>query len=225
MPALVGPGNPYIAATQLLAQTAGTRMLALLGPTESVILADATADPRRVALDLVNEAEHGTDSTAILVTDSAPLAAGVAALVPEMLDRLPEDRAHFARTAIRDNGGIFLAASAEEAIDFVNAFAPEHLLIVTAEPQRTLERIAHAGEILLGPSTPFAAGNYAIGVPAALPTNRAAQAASGITVLSFLTASSVAMLDEAGLAKVRPVVEQLGTYEGFPAHVRAVAER
>jgi len=82
-----------------------------------------------------------------------------------------------------------------------------------------------AGEILLGPSTPFSAGNYAIGVPAALPTNQAARAASGITVLSFLKASSVAMLDEQGLAKVRPVVEQLGTYEGFPAHVLAVTGR
>lgn len=225
MPAVAGPGNPYVAATQLLAQRDGTRMMALLGPTEAVILADGTADPRRVALDLVSEAEHGADSAVLLVTDSAALAGAVAALVPGLLDRLPEDRARFARAAIAENGGIFTARSMDEALDFVNDYAPEHLLVVTADPQRTLERIAHAGEILLGPSTPFAAGNYALGVPAALPTNGAARAASGITALSFLKASSVAMLDETALARVRPVVERLGTYEGFPAHVRAVVER
>lgn len=225
MPALAGPGNPYVAATQLLAQAGGARMLALLGPTEAVILADETADPRRIALDLVSEAEHGADSAALLVTDSPALAAAVAERIPILLDRLPEDRAGFARAAITANGGIFAAASMEEAIAFVNDYAPEHLLVVTADPRRILERITHAGEILLGPSTPFAAANYAIGVPAALPTNGAARAASGITALSFLKASSVAMLDEAALGRLRPVVEQLGMYEGFPAHVRAVTDR
>ncbi|HEU5298579.1 MAG TPA: histidinol dehydrogenase [bacterium] len=225
MPALAGPGNPYVAATQLLAQAGGVRMLALLGPTEAVILADETADPRRVALDLVSEAEHGADSAALLVTDSPALAAAVAERIPILLDRLPEDRAGFARAAITANGGIFAAASMEEAIAFVNDYAPEHLLVVTVDPRRILERITHAGEILLGPSTPFAAANYAIGVPAALPTNGAARAASGITALSFLKASSVAMLDEAALGRLRPVVEQLGMYEGFPAHVRAVTDR
>ena len=225
MAAIAGPGNPYVAATQLLAQASGTRMLALLGPTEAVILADETADARRLALDLVSEAEHGTDSSAILITDSPRLGSEVAVFVPEALSRLPEERAGFARAAITNNGGIFVAASMDEAIDFVNEYAPEHLLVVTADPRRTLERIAHAGEILLGPFTPFSAANYAIGVPAALPTNQAARTASGISVLSFLKASSVVMLDEQGLRKVGPVVEQLGAYEGFPAHVRAVTER
>ncbi len=225
MPAIAGPGNPYVTATQLMAQAMGIRMLALLGPTEAVILADASADPRHLALDLLNEAEHGMDSAAVLITDSAAQARDVARLVTEYLARLPEDRRAFAEAATTEYGGIFVADSLDEAIAFVNMYAPEHLLIATAGPEETMTRITNAGEILLGPHTPFAAGNYAIGVPAALPTNQTAQVSSGITVLSFLKASSVASLDAEGLRAVRPVVEQLGAYEGFPAHVMAVTAR
>lgn len=223
--AIVGPGNPYVAATQLLAQSLGVRMLALLGPTEAVILADETADSRRLALDLINEAEHGADSAALLITDSVQLAHEVAGLLPEFLSRLPDARRRSAEGALTGYGGIFITGSMDEAVQYVNTYAPEHLLIATRDPRDTLGGIMHAGEILLGQHTPFSAGNYAIGVPAALPTNQAALSSSGITVLTFLKASSVAMLDAAGLAKVRPVVEQLGTYEGFPAHVLAVTER
>jgi len=225
VPAVVGPGNPYVVATQLSAQALGVRMLALLGPTEAVILADESADPRRLALDLVNEAEHGTDSAALLVTDSEAIAAEVINGVIACLERLPEERRRFARAAVTEYGGIVCAPSMEAAIDFVNAYAPEHLQIATREPQRTLVAIRNAGEVLLGQDTPFAAGNYAIGVPAALPTGGSARVGSGVTILSFLKVSSVAQLDQMGLRKVRPIVEQLGTYEGFPAHVMAVVDR
>ena len=225
VPAIVGPGNPYIVATQLMAQTLGVRMLAMLGPTEAMVLADGDADPRRLALDLLNEAEHGQDSAAILVTDSRTLAADVARVLPEYLARLPQDRQAFARAALTDYGGIVLAQSMDAAVDFVNQYAPEHLQIAVRDPQGVLARIRNAGEILLGQDTPFSAGNYAIGVPAALPTGGAARTGSGVTALSFLKSSSVASLDATGLATVRPVIEQLGTYEGFPAHVMAVVER
>ncbi len=225
VPAVVGPGNPYVVATQLLAQALGVRMLALLGPTEAVVLADEDADPERLALDLINEAEHGPDSAALLITDSEAVARAAAARVPDGLARLPEPRRRFAQTALSAYGGIFVADTMEEAVEFVNAYAPEHLQIATRHPREILAYITHAGEILLGQHTPFAAGNYAIGVPAALPTGRAARSSSGITVHSFLKASSVASLDAQGLARVRPVVEQLGTYEGFPAHVMAVTAR
>ena len=124
-----------------------------------------------------------------------------------------------------DYGGIVLAQSMDAAVDFVNQYAPEHLQIAVRDPQGVLARIRNAGEILLGQDTPFSAGNYAIGVPAALPTGGAARTGSGVTALSFLKSSSVASLDATGLATVRPVIEQLGTYEGFPAHVMAVVER
>lgn len=225
VPAIVGPGNPVVVATQLAAQVLGVRMLALLGPTEAVILADETSDPRRLALDLINEAEHGTDSAAVLVTDSRAVAQAVLDALEGWLGRLPEDRRKFAGGALTDYGGVVYAESMEEAIAFVNAYAPEHLQIATARPRETLARIRNAGEVLLGQDTPFSAGNYAIGVPAALPTGGSARSGSGVTVLSFLKYSSVAELDSIGLAKVRPVVEQLGTYEGFPAHVMAVVDR
>lgn len=225
VPAVVGPGNPYVVAAQMLAQLEGVRMLAQLGPTEAVVLADASADPRRVALDLLTEAEHGTDSAAILVTDSAAVARGVATLLPDLAGRLPEPRRTFAAAALTGGGGIVLAPSLDDAISFVNRYAPEHLQIAMRDAAEVAKQIHHAGEILLGQHTPFSAGNYAIGVPAALPTGGTAAVTSGVTVLSFLKMTSVAGLDAAGLAAVRPIIEALGEYEGFPGHVMAVTER
>lgn len=224
-PVIAGPGNPYVAATQLLAQASGVRMLSLLGPTEAVVLADAGADPKRLALDLINEAEHGADSAALLITDSEALARDVAGLVRDFLGHLPEERRRYAESALSVYGGILVADSMDDAIGFVNTYAPEHVQVATRNPHKTTERIVNAGEMLLGQDTPFSAANYALGIPAALPTNGAARYSSGITVLSFLKGSSIASLDEQGLAKVRPVIEQLGTYEGFPAHVMAVTAR
>lgn len=225
VPAIVGPGNPYVVAAQLVAQTRGVRMLALLGPTEAVVLADGSADPHRLALDLVNEAEHGTDSAVVLVTEDPALAEEVLSLLPRILARVPEPRRTFAEAALTDYGGLLVTDSMDEAIAFVNAYAPEHLQIATREPLGVLEQIQHAGEILIGQDTPFSAGNYAIGVPAALPTGGAARMTGGVSVLSFLKVSSVARLDATGLTKVRPIVERLGHYEGFPAHVLAVTDR
>jgi histidinol dehydrogenase len=223
--ALVGPGNPYVVAMQLLAQTRGVRVLGTFGPTESVVLADADADPDRVALDLLNEAEHGSDSAALLVTPSEELAQAVRARVLSLLERLPEPRRGYARAALTDLGGIFVVDGWEEAVAFVNLYAPEHVMVHARDPWTVAHRIRHAGEILLGPHTPFSAANYAIGVPAALPTGGGARRESGVTVLSYLKVTSVAELDPEGLEKVRPVVEHLGSYEGFPAHVMAVRDR
>jgi len=222
---LGGPGNPYVLAAQLALQGYGVRLLAALGPTESMILADGTADPHRLALDLLNEAEHGADSAAILVTDSAALVDEVQDVLPRYLTQLPEGRREFATAALQDCGGAVLARTFDEAVDFVNAYAPEHLQIATRDPAATLARIRHAAEVLLGQDTPFSAGNYAIGVPAALPTGGSARVGSGVTVLSYLKTTSVARLDPRGLAAVRPVVERLGRYENFPAHVLAVTAR
>lgn len=223
--AVVGPGNPYVVAMQLLVQTRGVRVLGTFGPTESVVLADADADPDLVALDLLNEAEHGSDSAALLVTPSEALAHAVRGRVLGLLDRLPEPRRGYARDALTDLGGIVVVGDWDEALAFVNLYAPEHVLVHARDPWAAAHRIRHAGEILLGPHTPFSAANYAIGVPAALPTGGGARRESGVTVLSYLKATSIAELDREGLEKLRPVVEHLGSYEGFPAHVMAVRDR
>lgn len=222
---LGGPGNPYVTAAQLAVQSRGVRLLSVLGPTESMILADESADADRLALDLLNEAEHGTDSAALLVTTSESVVDDVQERLPRYLAQLPERRRGFAEAAMREYGGAILARSMEEALAFVNLYAPEHLQIATRDPFGTLGAVRHAGEVLLGQDTPFSAGNYAIGVPAALPTSGFARVASGVTVMSYLKATSVASLDARGLAALRPVVERLGQYEDFPAHVLAVTAR
>ena len=222
---LGGPGNPYVTAAQIAVQSRGVRLLSILGPTESMILADETADADRVALDLLNEAEHGADSAALLVTTSEALVEEVQARLPRYLAQLPERRRAFAEAATRGYGGAVVARSMEEAVAFVNLYAPEHLQIATRDPFGTLGAVRNAGEVLVGQDTPFSAGNYAIGVPAALPTSGFARVASGVTVLSYLKATSIASLDARGLAAVRPVVERLGRYEDFPAHVLAVTAR
>ena len=222
---LGGPGNPYVTAAQIAVQSRGVRLLSVLGPTESMILADENADADRLALDLLNEAEHGADSAALLVTVSDALVGEVQERLPRYLAQLPERRRGFAEAAMRGRGGAVIAGSMEEALAFVNLYAPEHLQIATRDPLGTLARVRHAGEVLLGQDTPFSAGNYAIGVPAALPTSGFARITSGVTVWSYLKATSVASLDPRGLAAVRPVIERLGRYEDFPAHVLAVTAR
>lgn len=222
---IVGPGNPVIAAVQQASAAYGARPLVVLGPSESIVLADGTADPTRLVVDLLNEAEHGADSAAILLVTDAGLAARVAALLPQSLGRLPEPRRSYAARAIADLGGIFVARDLDEAVAWINRYAPEHLQLAVRDPLAVAARIQHAGEILLGQATPFAAANYAIGVPAALPTGGAAAAASGVTVLSFLKTTSLAGLTEDGLRAVADVAVRLGRYEGFPAHVQAIIAR
>ncbi|MGQ0548618.1 MAG: histidinol dehydrogenase [Armatimonadota bacterium] len=221
---IVGPGNPVIAAVQQAAAAYGARLLVTLGPSEAIILADGSADPERLAIDLLNEAEHGADSAAILVAVDASVAERTVVVLPRYLERLPEPRRSFARSALTDLGGVF-TADLDEAIAWINLYAPEHLQLAVADPMNVAGRIRHAGEILMGQTTPFAAANYAIGVPAALPTGGAAVAASGVTVLSFLKATSLAVLTAEGLRAVGPVAAVLGRYEGFPAHVQAITER
>ncbi|MGH2375308.1 MAG: histidinol dehydrogenase [bacterium] len=221
---IVGPGNPVIAAVQQAAAAYGARPLVTLGPSEAIILADGSADPDYLAIDLLNEAEHGADSAAILLATEAAVAERAVAVIPRYLERLPEPRRSFARSAVTDLGGVFVA-DLDEAIAWINLYAPEHLQLAVGDPMAVAARIRHAGEILIGQTTPFAAANYAIGVPAALPTGGAAAAASGVTVLSFLKATSIAALTAEGLRAVAPVAIALGRYEGFPAHVQAITER
>jgi len=222
---VVGPGNPVIAAVQLAAAAYGVRPLVILGPTESVILADDSAEPDRLALDLLNEAEHGTDSAAILLATSAALADAVAERLPGCLERLPEPRRTYATAAVTDLGGLFVVADLDEAIEWINRYAPEHLQLAVRDPWAVACRVRHAGEILVGQHTLFSVANYAIGVPAALPTGGAGFAASGVTVLSFLKTTSLASLSGEGLRTLAPVAVRLGEHEGFPAHVLAVTGR
>ena len=221
---ILGPGSLYVAAAKQ--ELRGQVDVGLpAGPSESIVLADAEADPKRAALDLIIEAEHGSDSSSYLVTPSRKLAEAVRKILPELLRQLPPQRAGFVREVLGGYGGIVITEDLEEALEFVNAYAPEHLQIACREPLDLLARIAHAGEILLGQNTPFSVANYAAGCNNVLPTGGWARTASPLSVRDFLKSSSVVYVTQAGLEGLRGPVTALARYEGFPAHALGIEGR
>lgn len=224
-----GPGPGGIGAAMFAAMMRGKRSVPGLGPSDCIVLADDSADPYVTACDLANEAEHGPDSSAVLVTTSARLARQTAGALRRVIAEAKPPRRDYLETVFgpQGRGAIVVAPDLEQACGFINGYAPEHLMIVLRRgtEQRALELIRHAGEILLGPGTPFAAANYAIGITAVLPTNRYARAYSGVTARDMMKISTVGRLDEAALQAVYPVIRELGTCEGLPAHVRAAEIR
>jgi histidinol dehydrogenase len=222
---IVGPGSPAVTAAQVLAQRFGTATQMLCGPSESLLIADDSADPWRLGLDLLNEAEHGTDSAATLVTDSEPLAAAVEAAVAEQIRDLPELRAVAARVALSDLGGVILVGSMDAALEVANAYAAEHVQIATRDPEATLRGLRYAGEALLGQDTPIGASSYTIGIPATLPTGGYARLNGGVTARTFLTSTSTARLTPDALAGLAEPTLALADHEGFPAHANAFRGR
>ena len=222
---VVGPGSPAVTVAQLLAAEHGVATNMLQGPSESLILADDSADADLLAVDLLTEAEHGADSAATLVTWSEALAAAVAAAVEPRLAALPQPQRDHAAAALSDLGGILVCRDEAEACAFANEYAVEHLQIATADPEATLARIDYAAEILIGQHTPMAAANFTIGVPNTLPSGGYAAVSSGVTARTFLATSSTAELSAAGLAAVGPAARVIAEYEDFPAHAQALRER
>src|SRR5712691_4820478 len=224
---ITSPGSGFVsAAKRLLYGTVDVGLPA--GPSESITLADADADPELVARDLLIEAEHGPDSSSLLVTDSRALAEAVMTLLPGKMAALPEWRQAFCRTvfeAPEGTGGIVLASSMREGVHFVNEYAPEHLEVQVREPFALLPELKNAGEILLGPHTPFCTGNYSVGTNAVLPTGGFAHTYSCTSVFDFLKRTGIAYLTREGYASLSDATRRLAEFEGFPAHANAVTER
>ena len=221
---VLGPGNAYVnAAKRYLYGIMDVGLPA--GPSEAIILADETADPRIVALDLLIEAEHGPDSASLLVTHVAELAAAVPPLVSELMEKLPQEKKDFAATVFQHNGGIVLTRSLSESISFVNEYAPEHLEVLAAEPFSLLPRIENAGEILLGPHTPITLANFLMGPNAILPTGSFARSYSGVSVHDFLKRSSFGSASPEGFARLKDAAAHFAETEGFAAHAMAVKLR
>ncbi len=221
---IIGPGSGYVtAAKRILYGDVDVGLPA--GPSESIILADESTDPKLAALDLLIEQEHGPDSTALLVTHSEALIKRVQSLLPGLIRKLPEKRRNFIKQGFSNFGGAVLTRSLKQSIDFVNLFAPEHLEVLTSEPFEALDGIKNAGEILLGPDTPITLGNFNLGIDAILPTGGFARSFSGVSVFDFLKRSSVGYVTPQGFRSLAPTAETLARYEGFPAHAMAVAER
>ncbi len=224
---ITGPGNPYVsAAKRLLYGTVDVGLPA--GPSESILLADESADPELVARDLLIEAEHGPDSSSLLVTTSRALIEAVQPLMEQKIAALPEPRQMFCRTGFESDkgtGGLLLASSTREAIDFVNDYAPEHLEVQVREPFALLPDLKNAGEILIGPYTPYCTGNYCVGTNAILPTGGFAHTFSCTSVFDFLKRTGLAYVTAEGYASVSETTRRLAQFEGFPAHANAVTER
>jgi len=224
---VMGPGSLPVTVAQLEIQRWGTATQMALGPTESLVIADETADSRRLAADLMIEAEHGTDSCTLFVTTSEALVGAVQSQLVEQIAVLPAERATAVRASLGVNGGCVIVNDLSEAARVANEFAPEHLQLVVAPARENevLDLIAHAGEILIGQDTPFSAANFLIGCPASLPTNGFARVTSGVTVEAFLKRTAVARADERALRRLAPSIVTLADVEGFPAHANALRLR
>jgi histidinol dehydrogenase len=222
---VVGPGSPAVTAAQVLAQLHGVGTNMLCGPSESLVLADDSADIVRLTADLLNEAEHGADSAALLVTDSLAVVEAVDAEMARQIAALPEPSASYARAALSEFGGAFLFDTIDEATAFAGEYAPEHMQIATRDPEATLAKLTYAGEVLLGQDSPVSAANFTIGVPATLPTGGFARINGGITARTFMTTASVASLTEDGLRSLATATLALADHEGFPAHANALRIR
>jgi histidinol dehydrogenase len=215
---IVGPGNIYVAAAKkLLAGEVGIDFIA--GPTEILIVA-AAGDPRAIAADMLAQAEHDTDASAILVTLSKRLATAVAREVDRQLADLPT--APTARVAIEKNSMIILVKSIERAMEISNRFAPEHLSIPDAS---LVKLVTSAGSVFVGPHSPEAAGDYASGPNHVLPTSGAARVRAGLSAADFVKVISVQELGATSLRKLAPAITTLARAEGLEAHARSVEVR
>jgi histidinol dehydrogenase len=219
---IVGPGNAYVAAAKRrVFGVVGIDMIA--GPSEVVILADASADPRFVAADLLAQAEHDEAAQSILITDDEGLARAVQAEVERQLATLP--RAKIAGASWRDNGAVILCPSLKAALPLIERLAPEHLEIMAGDAEALADRIANAGAIFLGPFTPEAIGDYVGGSNHVLPTGRSARFSSGLSVLDFMKRTSLLKCDPRALKALGPAAATLGKAEGLQAHARSVELR
>lgn len=219
---IVGPGNAYVAeAKRQVFGRVGIDSIA--GPSEVVILADASNDPRLVAIDLLAQAEHDESAQAILLTDDAGFADRVAAAVEAELASLP--RGAIAGESWRRHGAILVVRDWEEAFALTNRLAPEHLELMLPDPRAAMARVRHAGAAFLGRHCPEALGDYVAGPNHVLPTGRTARFASGLSVFDFVKRTTWIEAGEAGLAAIGPAAVALAEAEGLQAHGRSVALR
>ena len=219
---IVGPGNRYVtAAKQVVSDMVAIDKPA--GPSEILVLADGTADPKLIALDLISQAEHGEGGSYGLVTTSTALADEVDGALVEILSSLPNGEA--VGNLLAQGGFTYIAVSIDEAVEFANQYAPEHLEIHTDDPRGVAENVTSAGLVLLGRYSPVSATDYSMGVNHVLPTGGYGKVASGITVLDYLRTVSVVESSINGLAGVRGNVKALSEAEGLPNHSLAVEGR
>ncbi|GAA0644655.1 histidinol dehydrogenase [Salarchaeum japonicum] len=220
---VVGPGNKWVTAAK--AEVRGEVEIDFLaGPSEVLVLADDTADPALVAADALAQAEHDPNASVVVVTDDEATADAVCGEIDARLGE--RERADIIEECLQgDASGVFVARSQSEAVLFAEEYAAEHLSIQAADDEDILDRITNAGSVFLGPYTPVAAGDYATGTNHVLPTNGRAKVTGGLSVDTFLRATTVQRLDRDSLGDIRDTVTTLANAEGLEGHAASVDAR
>ncbi len=219
---IFGPGNQYVTAAKQLVSLRDVAIDMPAGPSEVEVLADETANPSFVAADLLSQAEHGVDSQAILITTSRALQQAVKKEVERQLALLP--RKEIAEKSLA-NSKLIVVRDMDEAIELTNSYAPEHLIIETADYMSVAERVINAGSVFLGSLTPESAGDYASGTNHTLPTNGYAKAYSGVSLDSFIRKITFQEIKPEGIRTIGPAIEEMAANEHLDAHKNAVTVR
>ena len=219
---IVGPGNVYVAlAKKLLYGVVGIESVA--GPSDILIIADDGAEAEFIAADMLAQAEHDPESSAVLVTDSRKLAEEVIKQIEKQKGKL--SRKEIIEASLGEGGAILLVPDLKEGVEIINQFAPEHLEILASNPQRILEKVKNAGAVFMGPYSPVAAGDYAAGPNHVLPTFGAARFSSPLGVYDFIKYQSIVGYTKPALQKIREAAEVLARMEGLDAHARSIEIR
>ena len=219
---IVGPGNKYVTAAKMLVY-GQVDIDSPAGPSEALILSDETGDPELIAVDFLSQVEHDPDSAAVLVTISEKIAEDVCDIINREFDTLP--RKEIFESSLSKHSYVLTARDMEQAIEFTNEYAAEHLQIMTKDPFITLNKIRHAGSIFLGPYAPVPVGDYASGTNHVLPTGQCARMFSGLSVDDFIKKPTFQYLSRKGLEDLKDVVVTLAEEEGLPIHARAIKAR
>jgi histidinol dehydrogenase len=221
---IVGPGSPWVgAAKRLVADRVDVGTPA--GSSESIVMADSTSSGALAALDLLIETEHGPDSSGYLVTWDEKIARDALAALEGFYKHMSAQRVDYVSTVLSGLfGGIVLAANEDDAIAFINDYAPEHLQILSQQPELYLDKIIHAGEILLGEYAPSTLANFVVGPSHVLPTGGWAQTGSALSVHDFLKRTSLVNITKQGYNTLAPYAKTFAEYEGFDAHANAVSD-
>jgi len=219
---IFGPGNQYVTIAKQLVQKTGVSIDLPAGPSEVAVYADETSNPAFIAADLLSQAEHGADSQVLLVTTSETVATAVMDEVDKQVENLP--RKELAAKALEGSVAI-VANNNEDAIDLLNEYGAEHLILATKNAGNIAKDIENAGSVFIGPYTPESAGDYASGTNHTLPTNGYAKAYSGVSLDSFVKKITFQEITPKGLQKIGPYIETMAAAEELVAHKEAVSIR
>ena len=219
---IFGPGNQYVTTAKQLVTKYGVAIDMPAGPSEVAVVADKNANAAFVAADLLSQAEHGADSQVVLVSDSEELINNVQAEITSQLAKL--SRKELAAKAL-DNSKAFLVRDMNEAMEMINLYAPEHLILQVEELDAMVAKVVNAGSVFIGPYTPESAGDYASGTNHTLPTNGYATAYAGVSLDSFIRKVTFQKISKEGLQVIGPVIETMAAAEMLDAHKNAVSVR